>query len=87
MPCLTREWLFQLLSYTLRVSPGDRAAVGDHGLVLTLVTLLDSSDSDIREAALAVATMFAEAPEQLRFLHQVRSAPTNAPIIKYFCSN
>lgn len=43
------------------------------GLVPNLVKLLDSSDSDLQEAALAVAVMFAEPPQQVRYLHEVRS--------------
>lgn len=68
-----------MLSYTLRERPGDRAAAGDLALVPTLVKLLDSSDSDIQEAALAVAMLFAEAPQQVRYLFQVRPFSVATP--------
>ena len=63
----------QMLSYTLRERPGDRAAVGKLGLIPQLVKLLEASDNDIEEAALGVALLFTEAPEQVHFLFEVGS--------------
>ena len=63
-----------MLRYILTERPGDRAAAGDAGLVPRLATLLQTSDPDIVEAALGVAALYAQPPEQVQYLRQVRAA-------------
>ena len=69
-----------MLSYTLRERPGDRAAVGKLGLISQLVKLLESSDNDVEEAALGVALLFTEPPEQVHFLFEVGFHMCSEPI-------
>ena len=63
-----------MLRYVLTERPGDRATAGDAGLVPRLVALLASGDPNVVEAALYVAALYAQPPEQVQYLHQVRCA-------------
>ncbi len=62
----------QMLRYILTERPGDRAAAGEAGLLPRLATLLRGSDPDVVEAALGVASVYAQPPEQVHYLRQVR---------------
>ena len=62
----------QMLRYVLTERPGDRAAAGDAALVPRLAALLMEGDPDVVEAALGVASTYAQPPEQVQYLREVR---------------
>ena len=61
----------QMLRYVMTERPGERAAAGNAGLVPRLVTLLAAGDPDVVEAALGVANLYAQPPEQVQYLRKV----------------
>lgn len=70
---VTRRSLPQMLRYLLTERPGDRGAAADAGLLPRLAALLGSGEHpDVTEAALGLASVYAQPPEQVHYLRQVR---------------
>ena len=62
-----------MLRYVLTERPGDRAAAADAGLLPRLAAMLRGGDPDVTEAALGVASAYAQPPEQMQYLREVRN--------------